>query len=246
MSAAVLDPLLDAWADLVHGGRCLGCARPGRLLCRPCAAGLPVLGLPTRPTPCPAGLVPCFAGGEYVDLLRALVLAHKERRAFGLAGPLGGVLAGSVAAAGAGGGRLVLVPVPSRPEVVRGRGHDPLLRVTRVAATRLRRLHRQPDGADVRVLPVLRQRVAVVDQAGLGAAARSANLAGSMAVDPRARAALVRCGPVRVVVCDDVLTTGATAREAQRALAEAGVPVVAVACVAATRRRSLPISPPAD
>jgi predicted amidophosphoribosyltransferase len=35
-----------------------------------------------------------------------------------------------------------------------------------------------------------------------------------------------------------VLTTGATAREAQRALAAAGVPVAAIAAVAATPRRA--------
>jgi len=40
-----------------------------------------------------------------------------------------------------------------------------------------------------------------------------------------------------LLICDDVLTTGATAREAQRALQAAGLPCAAVATIAATRRR---------
>ena len=227
--------MLDAWLDLIHGGGCVGCGTPGRSLCRPCAATLPTTGRVVRPTPCPPGLATCVAAGDYADLLRAMVLAHKEHAVFALAEPLGRVLASTVAPL-LGEGLGVLVPVPSRPAVVRERGHDPMLRVTRSAARRLR-----VAGGRVRVHRLLEVRAPVLDQAGLDAGQRAANLSGSMAVRHRPRQRLAHAGvPVILVVCDDVLTTGATAREAQRALEANGLPVRAVATVAATRRWLLP------
>ncbi len=193
-----------------------------------------------RPTPCPPGLAACFAGGTYDDdLLRAMILAHKEHGTFSLAEPLGQVLAGAASCATDRSSLSVLVPVPSRPVAVRARGHDPVLRFVRTAARHLR-----GSGHRVQVAQVLEQRAPVHDQAGLTAGQRAANLAGSMSVRAPARAALSRSGlPLSLVVCDDVLTTGATAREAQRALEETGLPVRAVATVAATRKRAaLPLS----
>ena len=233
--------MLDAWLDLVHGGCCVGCQAPGRSLCAGCAERLPVHAREVRPTPCPEGLATCFAAGAYDDLLRAMVLAHKERATYSLARPLGGVLAAAVQATGGPVGSeappTVLVPVPSRRPVVRSRGHDPLLRVVRSAARDLR-IRGWPT---VVVLPLLEQHRVVGDQAGLSASGRAENLAGSMRTRPSARSALVRRGQaVSLVVCDDVLTTGATAREAQRALEDAGLRVRAVAVVAATRRRIAP------
>ena len=225
--------MLDWWLDLVQGTCCVGCLAPGRSLCPRCLTALPRTGRSVRPTPCPPGLVACFAAGEYDDLLRAMILAHKEHGTFSLAGPLGRALGVAAASALDPGGVTVLVPVPSRTAVVRARGHDPVLRMTRAAAGHLRR-----DGHRVRVTQALQQHGAVQDQSGLGAAQRSVNLRGSMSVRAQARSALARTAtPVAVVVCDDVLTTGATAREAQRALQESGLAVRAVATVAATRKR---------
>jgi predicted amidophosphoribosyltransferase len=110
--------------------------------------------------------------------------------------------------------------------------------VARAAAGRLR-----AGGRRAEVVVLLRQRLPVGDQAGLTSGERAANLRDSLAVRADALRALGRRRrPVTAVVCDDVLTTGATARESQRALEDVGLPVAAVCCVAATRKR-VPAAP---
>ena len=194
--------------------------------------------MPAWPSPTPSGLVVPFAASEYAGLVRAMVLAHKERGVLDLAGPLGRLLAGAAAAALADhpGGPTVLVPVPSRTSSVRARGHDPTQVITARAAAVLRAA-----GRPATMAPLLRLRPGVRDQAGLDADERRANLDGSMRCPSRSLARLASRWPrAHVVVCDDVLTTGATAREAQRALEAVGLGVAAIAVAAATRRRTRP------
>ena len=95
--------LPDALGDLLLGGRCVGCERPGRVLCRACAALLPDAAVPAWPAPTPPGLATPFAAAEYDGLVRAMVLAHKERGVLALAAPLGWLLGGAVAAVAGGG-----------------------------------------------------------------------------------------------------------------------------------------------
>lgn len=230
--------MLDACLDLLLGSSCAVCGLPGRVLCDVCATGLPRGGRVCWPTPCPAGLALPVAAGEYDGALKVLVNAHKERQQFSLAKPLGSMLAHAVRvlldqSGAAGVGTWFLVPVPSRGPVVRARGHDPMLRVSRQAAVVLRRW-----GYQVAVARVLCVVASARDQSGLHADERAANLAGSMAATSGRAVRLRRSWPeARLVVTDDVLTTGSTAREAQRALESAGLEVTGVATVAATRKR---------
>jgi predicted amidophosphoribosyltransferase len=244
----------DALLDLFLGSTCAVCGLAGRALCEGCSRALPQRAATCWPSPTPPGLAHPVATGEYDGPLKLLVNAHKEQHRFALAGPLGDLLATSVlvhtgpppaggaSSTGPTGPEVLLVPVPSRAAVVRRRGHDPLLRVARRAAARLRGL-----GIQTAVAGLLRSVRAAEDQAGLGAAARATNLAGSMTCpasrarrsDPRHRSP-----PPLVVVVDDVITTGATVREAQRALEAAGVEVAGIAAVAATRRTTARPAPP--
>lgn len=222
----------DALLDLLLGSRCAVCGRAGRILCPGCHRALPREAGICRPSPCPPGLATPVAVGEYAGALKLLVNAHKEQGRFALSAPLGDLLALAVGVH-TGTGPVLLVPVPSRGAVVRRRGHDPLLRITLRAASRLRG-HGVPAG----VGRLLRSVRVVDDQAGLGAAERGSNLAGSMACSAAAAGRLRAGRAPRVVVVDDVITTGATVREAQRALEEVGVTVSGIAAVAATRRTS--------
>jgi predicted amidophosphoribosyltransferase len=236
--------VLDAARDLLLGSTCVGCARPGRLLCTPCSDTIDPHPAPAWPTPRPAGLTDPWAATPYDGTVRAMVLGHKEHHLLGLARPLGGLLALAVAAAlrdlvpDGPTADVLLVPVPSRPRSVRQRGHDPTTNLVRAAASHLTSL-----GTPATCLPVLRTRAGLADQAGLDAGARALNLAGAFRAHTPAVRRLARTArPLHVVVCDDVLTTGATAAEAQRALRAIGLPPLAMVAVAATRRRTPPAS----
>lgn len=227
-----MDSLRAAAADLVLGAACVGCGRPGVPMCIRCARTLRALPFRTWPDPCPPGLPPVWALTAYDDVVRAALVAHKESGVLALARPLGEALAlavlGLVASQPCGSAGLRLVPVPSHPATVRARGHDPL---QRIAGETRRALVRA--GMPARVTRSLRQRRRVADQAGLGASERSANLVGAFV----ARVPGARTGG-QVCVVDDIVTTGATALEATRALTEAGHQVLGVAVVAATQRRT--------
>jgi predicted amidophosphoribosyltransferase len=238
-----------ALLDLALPQACCGCSSPGRWLCLRCDSAVRGQGRQVWPSPQPPGLPDVFAVAGYDPLVRSLVIAHKEHGRLELVAPLGAALAEAVRAAMSAAaaaappksspavapsrdrGVPLLVPVPSRRAAVRSRGHDPLLRMARVAA----RIVTTDGSPPVRVVRALTHARRVADQAGLSAAERSANLAGALEVTRRRRAGL---DGLAVIVVDDVLTTGATMVEAARALRQAGAQVVGAAVVAATARRA--------
>ncbi|MFG2885422.1 ComF family protein [Streptomyces sp. NPDC048297] len=206
--------------DLVLPAECGGCGAPRTVLCPRCRAALGgAVPRRVRPVPEPPGLPVVHAAAPYADEVRTLLLAHKERGALALAGALGSALAGAVrsglavgAAGRRGSGPVVLVPVPSARWAVRARGHDPVRRMALAAAGELRRT-----GTPAWVAAVLRQRRPVADQAGLDARQRRENVAGALEVTAGG-ARLLDGG--RVVLVDDLITTGASLAEAARAVRE--------------------------
>ncbi|WP_350278416.1 phosphoribosyltransferase family protein [Kribbella sp. HUAS MG21] len=221
----------DAFVDLVLGGRCAGCERPGVTLCGGCRRLLTGL-TPFRhwPDPRPPGLAPPTAAAPYAGELRNLVLAHKEHARYALAAPLGRLLADVVRTALGDRRAAWLCPVPSSRATVRRRGHDPLGRMTRAAVRSLRR-----QGIDARAAFALRVVRRPDDQAGLSAERRTANLDGAFGL--RSRWAETLSGQP-VLLVDDVITTGSTLSEAGRALESGGIRVLGCAVLAATARRA--------
>lgn len=113
-----------------------------------------------------------------------------------------------------------IVSVPTSTHKVRERGFDSIDLLCR-QIVRLRR--------DVTYFPVLRLHRPVLDQVGLSAAKRQANLKG----------AVISKMPISgsFVVIDDVVTTGSTVQECARALKFAGAEEVLAYSVSASVNR---------
>ena len=103
-----------------------------------------------------------------------------------------------------------LIPIPSRKSVARTRGRQFIEEVAILVS----------HDSGHRVAPILTHSRAVRDQSGLGAQQRWNNLDGSMVVKGNPR------GLGKVLLVDDLVTTGATLSEAARALRYAGIEVI--------------------
>lgn len=211
---------VDALLDLVLPLQCGGCGAPSTRWCDGCASALTVG--PDEPhilTPRVDPGVPVFALGRYAGPRRQAIVALKEHGRRDLAGPLARALALGIhrlTAWGILGEPLTVVPAPSRRSAARRRGGDPVLRVARRATAA------NPDHG---VAPVLHTTAGVRDSVGLSSTAREHNIAGRVRIT----------GPAPsgdVLLVDDIITTGATAREAVRVLSAAGARVSAVLTVA--------------
>ncbi|WP_425455318.1 ComF family protein, partial [Allorhizocola rhizosphaerae] len=103
-------------------------------VCGRCAAAVDRLRAgPTRPTPAPDGLPPCFALGEYGGELRELIIGYKDRGRHRLAHPLGALLAEVVATALPGDGPVLVLFVPDTGAAARERYGDHMRRLARAA-----------------------------------------------------------------------------------------------------------------
>jgi ComF family protein len=204
---------VDLLVELVAPSRCASCGEASRaLFCAACG----------NPSSAPAeqllGL-PLITAGLYAPPLQQAIRRYKYGGCPELARGLAALLSEPIGALELS-ERDAFVPVPLHPKRLAERGYDQAALVARALA----RMHR------ARFVPRLLERVRdTSQQASLDRSNRDKNIEGAF----RQRQAF---GSGRLVLVDDVLTTGATIRACLQALAQGGSRVLAVAAVA----RALP------
>ena len=169
--------------------------------------------------------------GTYAEPLRTLIQLLKFEHVRGAAGLLGSHLAEAVLKLeGLAGDKLLVIAVPLYPARERERGYNQSVLLAASAMRRLRRERRQWKLTAAH--HALRRVKRTESQYALSPKGRRENLRGAFQVtgDVQGR---------EVLLVDDILTSGATARECSRVLLKAGAAKVWVATVARAQKRQV-------
>lgn len=210
------------WSQLVLPGdpACIRCGRPFGEGMPEGATCAPCLAQPPRHDGIAAATL-------YNDASRRLVLALKHGNRVSLAPMMAGLMAAKLAFAGPG---WLVVPVPLHRWRLWRRGYNQAAELGRTIARRT--------GARLAV-DALQRRKATPSLGGLGRKARRRVLSGAIRVNPR-RAEQLR--GARVLLVDDVLTSGATSDACVSALKRAGAERVVIACFARVLDEALDVA----
>lgn len=215
---------------------CLARFMSGQPCCTACALPLPTL-LPAEPPTAPRFCASCMrqrppmdatlAAVAYAYPWSALISRYKFGEQPGWAGFFAGLLLrtpGVAQALGELDAQDWLIPLPLSAERLQLRGFNQSWEL----ASALARQSRTPAQADTRLLLRLRH---TRPQSQLGREARLANVRGAFQVDPLRAAQL---DGRRVVLVDDVMTSGASLFAAAQALRDAGAAQITALVLART------------
>ncbi len=170
----------------------------------------------------PPNIEQAFAAFPYAGTAKTLILLLKYESVRAAADPLASAMSARFC-----GQADILVPVPTTKCRLRERGYNQ----AEVLAQALHPL------LDLPVVPALTRRNEQTAQTKLSAEERRRNLVGCMTSDARAAGQ-------RILLIDDVLTTGSTAAEATRALLSAGAESVSILTAAKTGQNDAPLFEP--
>ena len=211
--------VIQDFADVILSRCCVACSRSGSLLCANCRSLIPTLAQQRE------AHHELWFGAPYESVIREMINAHKDHGVRALSKELGLVLARAAWAASMASSTarpLLLVPVPPHRTSLRKRGRDTSFEIAAHAAKII-----SARGLPCEVKPLLFRVHQTSRSAGKTVKGRR-EVHGSFAIKPKVQL------PKRVIVVDDVVTTGSTSQEAVRALEAAGVGVDAIACIAST------------
>ncbi len=200
--------IFTSFSQLIFPSRCISCKRLGDSICISCERFWNPRHFSSTTKRKPK--LSIYSSVEYSDVATRIILAAKESHVKSADYLVAEAVSFSLQQWLRNEWIDTLIPIPSRKSVARTRGRQFIEEIATIASRE----------SGHRVAPILAHSRTVRDQSGLRAEQRWNNLDGSMVVTGNS------VGFGKVLLVDDLVTTGATLSEAARALRYAGIEVI--------------------